>query len=73
MKRELHVRFCEGLGVQLPWATHLSGNETPKRLFGVEKRPLLIFRSRRQQLPLTQAVQVSGLRTLKGGFPAQGS
>ena len=23
MKRELHVRFCEGLGVQLPWATHL--------------------------------------------------
>jgi hypothetical protein len=23
MKREPHVRFCEGLGVQLPWATHL--------------------------------------------------
>jgi len=23
MNREIHVRFCEGLGVQLPWATHL--------------------------------------------------
>jgi hypothetical protein len=22
MNREIHVRFCEGLGVQLPWATH---------------------------------------------------
>jgi hypothetical protein len=26
MKREPHVRFCEGLGVQLPWATHLRGS-----------------------------------------------
>jgi hypothetical protein len=24
MNREIHVRFCEGLGVQLPWATHLT-------------------------------------------------
>jgi hypothetical protein len=23
MNREVHVRFCEGLGVQLLWATHL--------------------------------------------------
>jgi hypothetical protein len=22
MNREVHVRFCEGLGVQLPWSTH---------------------------------------------------
>jgi hypothetical protein len=24
MNREIHVRFCEGLRVQFPWATHLS-------------------------------------------------
>jgi hypothetical protein len=22
MNREVHVRFCEGLGVKLPWSTH---------------------------------------------------
>jgi putative transposase len=22
MSREVHVRFCEGLGVKLPWSTH---------------------------------------------------
>jgi hypothetical protein len=25
MNREVHVRFFEGLRVQLPWATHLTG------------------------------------------------
>jgi hypothetical protein len=23
MNREIHVRFCEGLRVRFPWATHL--------------------------------------------------
>ena len=25
MNREVHVRFCEGLGVKFPWATRLKG------------------------------------------------
>ena len=33
MNREVHVRFCEGLGVRFPWATRLSFlGEIPSRL-----------------------------------------
>ena len=28
MNREVHVRFCEGLGVKFPWATRLNQSST---------------------------------------------
>jgi hypothetical protein len=35
MNREVHVRFCEGLGVKFPWATRLAG---PRKV-GVPRIP----------------------------------
>ena len=36
MNREVHARFCEGLGVKFPWATR----RAPRSRAGDEGRPL---------------------------------
>jgi hypothetical protein len=37
MSREIHVRFCESLGVRFPWATHLYEGREYRSLSGLVK------------------------------------
>ena len=39
MKRECHVRFCEGLGVKIPGATRLIITGNSKELLEQEVKP----------------------------------
>ena len=32
MSGDVHVRFCEGLGVRFPWATRLIGTLSPAQM-----------------------------------------
>ena len=42
MGREFHVRFCEGLGVQVPRATRLIITGTSQALLEDEVKPLVV-------------------------------